>query len=383
MKKFPRFQISVLILFITVTLTVIQGGCAPSRQTKQSLICLEQENAAQRARIFDDKCRIEEFRRENASLKKRIRTLEDQLATREQIPNRIQNYSSRSSARTDTALRAQSVPKKSPPHTENSILPSTNNVISPEPPKIEKGTPSSVTPTDIFTQNMLTEAPVSASVGNLARLSAAPDSLPKRIRVRKTDSSSVHRVRLLENSIRPCNYDGLYLNFQMFDENHQIILAAAPVIVAVTDPSQPQEHSLISRWIFTAEEIAEIINSGEASLSVPLGLAWEHGCPQNLKLKVHIHYSTSDNRQLIDEVSVNLQEAAFTEPQKGLAAEIAPIHAQIGHAPSQQNTQNTQNTSNFGISKFNSTKNPPTSDQTQHSQISPTIKRPVWTPDPS
>lgn len=343
MQKSPPSPFFVWFFNMSALFAVLFCGCVPPGHMRE----MQQENAAQRMRIFNDKWRLEEFRQENAVLKKRIQTLEEQLASREQIPNRMKQFTPSGAGTPESSVRAQSAPK---PSAETKTYRATSpaggqDTVPITPPKVEKGVPSSTAPDNLFPDSsFLEELPVSPATGSWAV-----------IRVRKTDSSSVSRVKILRDTVRPSNYDGLYMNFQMLDETNQIVLAAAPIIVEVIDPSQPPKSSLISSWDFSAEEIAEKINAGEASLSVPLGMEWGRGCPVNLKLKLRLHYTTSDGRQLMDEIPIDLEKAAFSEPPAGVTAEMLPTHPRTG-----ANAGNSE-TSSLGTDSH--------------------LQRPVWTPE--
>ena len=322
MQKFSRPPLFALFCGMSALSAVMFCGCVPPGHMKSAMADLQQENAAQRTRIFNDKWRLEEFRQENASLKRRIKTLEEQLSSREQIPNRMQQFTPSGGGKSDVSVRAQSEQK-----TYRASATPAGDTVPATPPTVEKGAPSVTAPPDMFPESpYFEELPVNPSAGSRAV-----------IRVRKTDSSSVYRVRILKNTVRPSNYDGLFMNFQMLDDENQIVLAAGPVIVEVTDPSAPPESSLISRWLFSDEEIAEKINTGEASLSIPLGMAWERGCPVNLKLNARLRFVTSDGRQLMDEIAIDLENAAFTEPSTGLAAEMLPTNSHTGSHASEEN----------------------------------------------
>ena len=170
----------------------------------------------------------------------------------------------------------------------------------------------------------------------------------------------MYSVELLSQKTRAIHQEGLHAEFQLKDASGNLILAAAPVVVMVTDPSQPAEKSKISKWKYTAEEIAEIINSGEAALTIPLNMAWEHGCPENMNLELHILCQTSDKRLLRHTVPINLMNGAFPdEPQASVVT--APNAPPVGQGL------------NLEVSQPNAAVG---------SDSSRSLARPVWTPEP-
>lgn len=370
MKKLTRLAQFACFLSLAAAMVVACAGCTPFRHNRQVQAELKQENTKQRARMYRDRARMEEFQRENDLLRRRVEELQSQLDTRQQTPNRMRQIGP---ATTDnSAVRGQSTidtpPRREP--TRTFVAAPETSAVPAMPPPVEKGPASTEVPDDIF-KDLPLEGPLqepntlpSAIPIHPATGSNAGDALPKRIVVRKTDSSSVYRVRLMKAHVRPVNYDGLQLEFQMLDVDNQIVLAAAPVSVMVMDPTVAGEPLQIGRWNFTAAEIAESINAGEAAISVPLGMAWRHGCPQNLKLQIHLLYITSDGRMLVDRVYVDLEELAFAAAPKHTLAdatldsfppsEMAPTVGHIG--------------SNAGSAP---------------AAVAPSIplERPVWTPE--
>lgn len=148
---------------------------------------------------------------------------------------------------------------------------------------------------------------------------------PQRLVVRKTDSSAVYSVEILRQSVKPINYQGLHVEVQMKDAQGNIVLAAAPLAVVVTDPMLPEKESRISRWDYTAEEIAEIINAGQAGISVPLNMGWENGqYPGKNQLEIHLLYQTSDKRMLSCRLPVDLTATAFQNAPQAQAAVSQP-----------------------------------------------------------
>lgn len=351
MKKLTRLTQFACFLSLAAAVVAVCSGCTPLGHNRRAQVELREENSKQRSRIYRDRARMEEFQRENDLLRRRVEELQSQLDTRQQTPNRMRQIGPATTS--DSAVRGQST-IDTPPRRETArtfVAAPETSAVPATPPPVEKGPAALEVPDDLFKDApaddplelpdfLPSPMPIHPATGSNVQLPATNDALPKRIVVRKTDSSSVYRVRLMKAHVRPVNYDGLQLEFQMLDVDNQIVLAAAPVSVMVMDPTVAGEPLQIGRWNFTAEEIAESINAGEAAISVPLGMAWRRGCPQNLKLQIHLMYTTSDGRMLVDRVYVDLEELAFAAaPKHTLAdatpnsfppAEIAPTVGHIG-----------------------------------------------------
>lgn len=372
MKIITRLARYACFLSLAAAFVVVCAGCTPFRHNRQAQAELRDENSKQRSRIYRDRARMEEFQRENDLLRRKVDELQSQLDTRQQTPNRMRQIAPATSD--SAAVRGQSSIPPAPRResVQTFIAAPDTSAIPAVPPPVEKGPPATEVPDDLF-QDMSPEDPLELpdtlptnipfhpATGARVEIPESAEPLPKRLVVRKTDSSSVHRVRIMKPHVRPVNYEGLHFEFQMLDVDNQIVLAAAPVSVMVMDPTVAGKPLSIGRWNFTAAEIAESINAGEAAISVPLDMAWERGCPQNLKLQIHLLYMTSDGRMLVDRVYVDLEELAFAAaPRHTLAdatldsfppSEIAPTVGHIG--------------SNAGSAPA----------------THPPLERPVWTPE--
>ena len=323
------FLIRVLCLLLSAVYVGGLAGCAQPRAVAQ----LEAENASQRERIWKSNMKMEDFRRENESLRNQIAILESRRGNAPRPSSAPQSILESSPGFTSGSSRASG----SVPNSDSSAVP------SPEPPQATLGEPSPNDPAWLNGQN------ISQSSG-----------APRTIHVRKTDSSEVYSVELLSQKTRAIHQEGLHAEFQLKDASGNLILAAAPVVVMVTDPSQPAEKSKISKWKYTAEEIAEIINSGEAALTIPLNMAWEHGCPENMNLELHSLCQTSDKRLLRHTVPINLMNGAFPdEPQASVVT--APNAPPVGQGL------------NLEVSQPNAAVG---------SDSSRSLARPVWTPEP-
>ncbi|MBQ9455228.1 MAG: hypothetical protein Q4A17_05570 [Thermoguttaceae bacterium] len=279
---------SLLSLGFLAAAILSSGGCA---QNQQAIARLEQENAQQRERIWQSNRKMEDFRQENEALRQQIATLQNQ----------------RSGAPSGWTSPGNSSPASVP-------VPSAIPAASPQPPDTTLGNPSS--PATI---------PVNPATGSQASIGGSG----KTIRVRKTDSRNVQTVEILPEKAKAIHYEGLHAEFQMKDAQGNIVLAPAPVVIMVTDPTKTGDASRISKWNYTAEDIADIINSGQAGISVPLNMAWAKSCPENLNLELHILYCTSDKRMLSQSARINLAPKSIAEaPQGGLTLESA--NPQVG-----------------------------------------------------
>lgn len=282
------FVSSLLSLGLLAAALLSSGGCA---QNQQTIARLEQENAQQRERIWQSNRKMEDFRQENEALRQQIATLQNQ-----RTPSAGWTTPNASAAGVMTA-------------------PSSSPAVPPQPPATSLGNPSS--PASI---------PVNPPMGSQASIGGPG----KTIRVRKTDSQNVHSVQILAEKTRAIHYEGLHAEFQMKDAAGNIILAPGPTVIMVTDPTKPRESARISKWNYTAEDIADIINSGKAGISIPLDMAWAKSCPENLNLELHLLYRTSDGRLLEHQAKINLAAKSISQasgiaaaPQGGLTLESA------------------------------------------------------------
>ncbi len=388
MKKMMRLAHFACFLSLTATFVVMTAGCTPFGHTRQNQAELTEENSKQRARIYRDRTRMEEFQRENDMLRRKIEELQAQINTRQQIPNRMRQIGPATSP-ADGSVRGQSAPdipsvKETARTAPRQILPSPDNAaVSPTPPAVEKGPPSSDVPDNLFNDssaeepltlpNLLPEAtPIHPPTGSFVPDPGAGGTPRKWLVVRKTDSSTVQRVQIMKSHVRPLNYDGLHLEFQMLDAQNQIVLAAAPLTVMVTDPTLPEQQAVIAQWDYSAADIAEMINAGQAAISIPLNMEWEKGCPQNLKLQIHVMFVTSDGRRLVDRVYMNLEELAFAGQPLHTLADITPpaeMAATVGHVGANAGNPETQPRREQHSSP-------------QRAEDRVPMKRPVWTPEP-
>ncbi len=311
MRSASIFISSLCLFFLCFVLTT---GCAQNRQT---IARLEQENAQQRERIWQSNRKMEDFRQENLALRQQLAALQSQ---------------NRSSASRSSQPQASIIQQNSGTN-DPSAVPQTEPIST-------LGAPTSP-------QTL----PVNPSAGSQAVMDGTPH---RTIRVRKTDSSSVHSVTILADKAKPIHYEGLHAEIQLKDANGGIVLAPAPLYVMVTDPSKPEDQARVSKWRYTAEDLAGIINSGQAAISIPLNMAWERSCPQNLDLELHILYHTSDQRILSHRARINLAQSAAPQSMTS-AADPA-----VGASVSVPNTAGSPSAS---------------------SSNSP-YSRPVWTPEP-
>lgn len=327
-----------LLLFLCVAMT---SGCA---QNKQAIARLEQENAQQRERIWRSNWKMEDFRRENETLRQQIATLQNsnrKPGSAASAAPAAQGTSAWGSTSIVRPIPGESAPASTPASapastgtplspapsgTSASPAPAEMPVITPQPPATSLGAPSEP-------QNL----PTNPATGSQARLGNG-----RQIHVRKTDSQNVHSVTLLPEKTRAIHYEGLHAEFQLRDAAGGILLAPAPLVVMVTDPSLSGEQSRISKWKYSAEDVADIINSGQAGLTIPLNMAWERACPQNLNLELHILYYTSDKRILVHRAPINLAPNAYpagTEtaaaPQGGLilGTSSPAVGSEVGNQP--------------------------------------------------
>lgn len=369
---------TLCLLSLTAAFVVLVCGCTPLH-SRRMMGELQEENRDQAGRVYRDRERLRIMYNEILALHQKIDLLQRQVDQREQIPNRVRQFSV--SPGQDNAVRGQSSPRNTGGGVGTSapILPPQSTETPADPtalPEIEKGPPSTDIPHDLFLESLPDagqELPTGLHTGSEVKLPTAPAK--KTLVVRKTDSSSVHEVRLMKDHIRPLDYDGLHVEFQMRDAGGNVVLAAAPVRIMVTDPSRPRQDALIGEWKYSAEEIAEPINVNEAKISIPLDMAWRKGCPRNLKLQVHLLYVTSDRRYLTHNVQVDLESLAFADTPRLTLADMAPTAepaVTAGHIGSDAGDV---------FSSETPTSCTRTSPEIHRAQNAASVQRPVWGPD--
>ncbi len=289
-----KFGNRLFLSFIFLIFCAFQiSGCA---QNQQTIARLEQENAQQRERIWQSNRKMEDFRQENESLRQQLAVLQGK--------NRAGNSSASYSTGTVRANAAVQPLAQSSLNgrSSNAVSPSTPGAvetrptnssmnIAPQPPTATLGVPSS-----LENQTVYPPSGSKISIGNTG----------KTLRVRKTDSKNVHSIAILPQKARKIDTRGLHAEFQMKDSAGDVVLAAAPISVMVTDPSLPENQSRISEWKYSAEDIADVINSGQAAIAIPLNMEWANACPQNPNLELHILYYTSDKRILMHRAKIDL-----------------------------------------------------------------------------
>ncbi|MBE6426840.1 MAG: hypothetical protein E7029_12825 [Planctomycetaceae bacterium] len=326
MRSVRTFILSFCLFWVCL---VLMTGCAQNRQT---IARLEQENAQQRERIWQSNRKMEDFRQENLALRQQLAALQGQ-------------------DRSNAPVSQPQTQLQSPP--QSSIIQSSpgsgridRSAVAPTPQPSTLGTPT--TPQAL---------PINPPAGSQAEVAGVPH---RTIRVRKTDSSAVHSVSILADKAKPIHYEGLHAEIQLKDANGGIVLAPAPLYVMVTDPSKPADQARISKWRYTAEDLAAIINSGQAAISIPLNMAWERACPENLDLELHILYHTSDQRILSHRARIDLAQS--TVPQSAVSAAAGQAVGASVSVPS-------------GVNGNAASGNSPASSGSPYS-------RPVWTPEP-
>lgn len=312
-----KFGNRLLSSFILLILCVSHfSGCA---QNQQTIARLEQENAQQRERIWQSNRKMEDFRQENEALRQQLAALQGKNRTGAASASTFQSSASSPSSASYGAIRPNSIVQplsQSSQATDSSgaVSPATsgspetrsNNSsmnITPQPPTATLGVPSA-----LENQTVYPPSGAKISMGNSG----------KTLRVRKTDSKNVHSIAILPQKARKIDTRGLHAEFQMKDAAGNILLAAAPLSVMVTDPSLPENQSRISEWKYSAEDIADVINSGQAAIAIPLNMEWATSCPQNPNLELHILYYTSDKRILMHRARIDLSIPPQTETASAL-----------------------------------------------------------------
>ncbi len=295
-----------------VLCVVLSTGCA---QNQQAIARLEQENAQQRERIWRSNRKMEDFRRENEALRQQIATLQGT----NQSSSRNASYSvTGRGTQTSSAYNApaNSIVQPIPSMSGSAGNNSSNTPLTQQPPISTLGEPA--TP-----QTLPTNPPTGAQVV------LGAGGTPRQVRVRKTDSANVQSVTIQPAKVRAIGTEGLHAEFQLRDAAGDILLAPAPLEVAVLAMSEKNSDKpmCVSEWKYTAEDVADIINNGQAGLTIPLDMAWAKECPDNHGLELQILYYTSDKRILIHRVPFNLAGVGTTQtvgmPQNGLILESA------------------------------------------------------------
>lgn len=270
---------------------------------------LEEDRAQLTERVWKSKYALEDLHQENESLRARVARLESQLSAHGRIPSNAGIFEGTASQKLEKDVyQGTGVTLGQTPEASQSRLPSTPEVKGSRPTQdISPWLDSEKTPSgtqDVVLPDLELNTP-NRPVGSRVELPA------KQIRIRKTDSRNVERINIISQNVNPILYEGLHVEVELRDDHDKIVMAAAPLELVVTDPTRPRDSWVMLRRTFKAEEVAKIINSGQAGLSIPFNIAWKAGCPDNLKLQVHALMLTSDGRRLVDRKMVDLAEASF------------------------------------------------------------------------
>ncbi|MDO4629955.1 MAG: hypothetical protein Q4C70_12300, partial [Planctomycetia bacterium] len=306
-------------LGLAVLCVVLSSGCA---QNQQAIARLEQENAQQRERIWRSNRKMEDFRRENEALRQQIASLQgkNNAASRNSAYSPTGNVGVNSSAyNMSTNSIVQPIPGNSgnvgnggnTRNNGNGIGIGTSTApVTQQPPASTLGNPSAP---QSLPPNPATGTQV--VLGNGTGNGVGTGVAPRQVRVRKTDSANVHSVILQTAKVRAIGTEGIHAEFQLRDASGDILLAPAPLEVSVLTPSgkTSDKPMCVSEWKYTAEDVANIINNGQAGLTIPLDMAWARSCPQNQALELQILYYTSDKRILIHRVPINLTGGSSTQ----------------------------------------------------------------------
>ncbi|MDO4569704.1 MAG: hypothetical protein Q4D38_04915 [Planctomycetia bacterium] len=323
-------------LFVLPLALVLQTGCALNNARIEAL---ERENAEQRQRIWKSNVKMDDFRRENEALRNQIAQLESNSSRGSSRQHSVLGGSATSGATSGSAgspllsplpERSGSSPLSPTPHTSSGgTLP-----LSTTPPPSSLGTPTTEGVPDWLEPEAKALNPPSGSL-------VTPEGAARQVRVRKTDSREVYSVELLPEKAYAIHYQGVHAEFRLKDAAGNIVLAPGNIVVKITDPKKPPKSALVSKWVYTPQKIAEIINSGNAGLSIPLDMEWVKDCPENLNLEIHILYQTSDKRLLIDRKPIDLARGSY-EDASGLASnaasglQAAPVAPPVGSAAGAQ-----------------------------------------------
>ena len=346
MKPIDRLLLSFVLPLFCVFLI---SGCA---QNQQAIARLEQENAQQRERIWQSNRKMEDFRQENEALRQQLAALQEKNRISGTSAANFHSTPSSIAARPDSIVQpirqnsaanhsSASFSTTNPKSNGNSSMNSPMN-ITPQPPAATLGTPSTL-------ENQTINPPSGARI--------SMENHGKTIRVRKTDSRNVHSISILPQKARKIDTRGIHAEFQMKDSSGNIVLAAAPISVMITDPSLPENHSRISEWKYSAEDIADVINSGQAAITIPLNMEWANSCPQNPNLELHILYYTSDKRILMHRARIDLTPR-----------------------PSQATVSTQSKVPSGGLILGNS--NPSVGSNAAQASPAASLSRPEWSPEP-
>lgn len=106
-------------------------------------------------------------------------------------------------------------------------------------------------------------------------------------------------------------HDGIVTVVQPRDSAGQPLAAAAPVSVVVLDPLLQGEAARIARWNLSAQEVARRYRKTPLSEGIHLELAWPGAVPIHDRLHLFVRYTTDDGRKLEADREIAIEVPAF------------------------------------------------------------------------
>jgi len=106
-------------------------------------------------------------------------------------------------------------------------------------------------------------------------------------------------------------HEGIITVVQPRDAKGRPLAAAAPVSVVVLDPALEGEAARVARWDLPAEEVAGRCRKTPLSEGIHLELVWPGAPPINGRLHLFVRYTTDDGRKLEADQPIEIDVPAF------------------------------------------------------------------------
>jgi len=305
------WQLAVFCLALSAT-----AGC----RTPPAAALLEQENRELESQIYELADLVQDSRRENQKLQKRLKRFEDDSAgpARSDLPPEL----------TGPSLGRADAPNEFVPLKSLEIeVPSEG--ISPEEFLKRFGDRETRESQDAPPPSPTQEAPIWVPPPEGEGTDADPGRgamLGEPVHPR-ADNAEVAVITLNNRLTRGYNqdkrrgHDGITAVIEPRGHDGRLVDATAPVSVVVLDPALSGDAARLARWDFAAEEIAERFRKTPVSEGIHLEMTWPAALPVHDRLHVFVRYTTDDGRALQADQNIQIEppalEARRPEPEPG------------------------------------------------------------------
>jgi hypothetical protein len=182
--------------------------------------------------------------------------------------------------------------------------------------------------------------------------------------------------------------EGIVVQIEPRDSNGQLVPTAAPVAVVVLDPHLSGEAARVARWDFSAEEVAEPYRKSPHSEGIRLEMVWPGAPPLHDRLHLFVRYVTNDGRKIEADRPIEI-DLPVLDVQVPMSAGLSKQLPEASRAASGWQGKPSVVTPLPGSEPLRTAQvprqpRPPTTPppESPPPQVSPpTRTRPVWSPD--